>query len=324
MPIRTRQPSGVPTWPLVLLEGPELVGKTFAAAEFTASERVGECYWVAWGESAPDEYGAIPGTRFQIVDHDGSWLDIVGQIGDIHTAAATSWWEKPPVIVIDSATCEWEMLKDWISVRARESKAAQKLLREDPNADIKLSNVLWDDASSRHAELMKLLITFNGIVIVTARCKETVAVDSEGRPIAGTADYRIDAHRSLTHDATVWIRLSREEPATLIGCRSATFGVKPGAKPMRLPEFSIEHVLFDLMNYGAGPAKPRDITALVSDEAELAARARAAVRAYTIANGLDEDRVLGDFQRWRNEALKDCRDASAILAFLNQLKGRAA
>ncbi|WP_099024361.1 AAA family ATPase [Mycolicibacterium palauense] len=324
MAIRTRQPTGVPTWPLVLIEGPELSGKTYTAAAFTASQQIGECYWVAWGEAAPDEYAAIPGAQFQVVDHDGSWHDILGQVTEIHTAAATDWWGKPPVLIVDSMTSVWEMLKNWITVRARESKHAQKLLREDPNAEIKLSNVLWDDASDRHADLMRLLTTFNGIVVVTARCKESFAVDSEGRPIPNTADYRVDAHRTLTHDASVWVRLTREEPATLIGCRSVSLGISPAEKPLRFSNFTLDHLLFERLDYAAGGAKPRDVTALVADEAELAARARAAVRDYTRNSNLDEDVVLGEFYRSRGEALKDCRDVGAILAFLNHLKGRPA
>ncbi|OYN76833.1 hypothetical protein [Mycolicibacterium sphagni] len=315
MPLRTREPNQGQVWPLVLLEGPELSGKSFAAAEFTASERVGDCYWLPVGES--DDYGQLG--NYVVVEHDGSWHGILDQVGQVH-AVAQQPAAKPTVLVVDSMTFEWELLKDWITVRARESRQAQKLLREDPNADIKLSNVLWDDASERHAQLMGLLTTFNGIVVVTARCRETVAVDSDGRPIVDSLDYRVDAHRGLTHQATVWVRMSRQEAPTLIGCRCPDMRIRPGVDtPLRMPEFTLGGLLFNVLGYTAD-AQPRTIAPLIADETELCAQARAAIRAFTRDNELSQELVLQAFFKQHGMPLKDCTDLAVLRGFLQQLK----
>ena len=82
MTLQTRKPTGIPSWPIVLLTGVEKSGKTYAAAAASASEMVGRTLWLGIGEDDPDEYGAIPGTRFEIVVHDGTYRSILAaQIG---------------------------------------------------------------------------------------------------------------------------------------------------------------------------------------------------------------------------------------------------
>ena len=137
--------------------------KSWAAAQFTACDKIGQAYWLDLGEGAADEYIAIPGAKYDVIDHDGTWFDIVAQVREVAAVAATS--EKPVVLIIDSMTAEWDMIKDWISVRAKESKMAKRKLAEDPNAEIKPSMNLWNDAASRHYELMRMLMKFPGIVI---------------------------------------------------------------------------------------------------------------------------------------------------------------
>lgn len=277
MAIRTRKPTGIAPWPLVLLEGGEKVGKSYAAAEFTACDKLGQCYWLDLGEGSADEYGQIEGTDYLIVDHDGTWHDILGQVTEIHTAAADS--EKPVVLIIDSMTAEWELLKDWASMRARGSKYAQKQLREDPNAEIKPSMNLWNDAYDRHHQLMRLLMTFPGIVVMTARGKDVAALDSDGKPVAGSRDYRVEGHKTLPFDASVWVRLSRDEPPTVIGCRSVHSGIRPGVdRPQKYQDFSLEHLIFDVLKINPAESKARDMTDLVADELALANQARAAWR----------------------------------------------
>lgn len=296
-------------------------GKAAAAAAFTGSQHVGDAYWIDLGQDTADECAETPGADFMVVDHDGSWHDILSQVAQIHTVAAHRDGGKPPVLVINSMTAEWELLKDWITVRARESKNAQKLLRDDPNAEVKVSSILWDEAASRHGELMRYLATFKGVVVVIAGSRETVATDSDGRPVPHTVDYRVDAHRELTHAASVWVRMSRDEPPTLIGCRAPVSKVCPGVdRPLRFPAFNLEQLLCDELGYDLSASQPRSVTPLISDESVLAPQARNAVRQYTVTNGLDENKVLQDFYRQHGEPLKDCRDTAAILQFLADLK----
>ncbi|MFC7103887.1 AAA family ATPase [Nonomuraea rubra] len=202
MAIKTRKPTGVVPWPVVLLEGGEKAGKSWAAAELSASEKVGQTYWIDLNEGAADEYGAIPGARYLVVEHDGTWQDIVGQVAEIRqeAARAADAGEPPVVLVIDSMTAEWDLLKDWAANRAKGSRSNQQRLQRDPNAEVQVPMNLWNDATARHRRLMTVLMTFPGIVVMTARGKE---VASSTRP----------AGRSKGRRTTRW-RATRTSPST--------------------------------------------------------------------------------------------------------------
>ncbi|WP_082134267.1 AAA family ATPase [Mycolicibacter heraklionensis] len=317
--IRTRKPTGIPPWPLVLIEGPEKSGKSFAAAQFTASDKIGQAYWIDLGEGAADEYAAIHGADYLVVDHDGTWQDIISQVEEIHTAAADA--DKPVVLVIDSMTAEWEMLKDWASKRARESKFAKAKLREDVNAEIKPSMNLWNDAGDRHQKLMRLLMTFPGIVVVTARGKDVAALDKDGKPIPNTKDYRVEGHKTLPYDASVWVRLSRDEPPTVVGCRSVHSGIRPGVdSPLRYPEFSLEHLIFEVLKIDVAATQAREVTELVSDEKHLADEARSELLAWCQSNQVDPKQVAARFLESQGEELRATLDPSAVRNLLQALQ----
>lgn len=323
MTLKTRQPTGIPPWPLVLIEGPEKSGKSYAAAQFTACDKLGQCYWIDLGEGAADEYAAIPGAGYLVVDHDGTWPDIIDQITEVHALAAES--ENPVVLVIDSMTAEWDLLKDWASSRARESKFAKKLLRDDPNAEIKPSMNLWNDAGDRHHKLMRLLMTFPGIVVMTARGKEVAALGDDGKPIPNSRDYRVEGHKSLPFDASVWVRLSREEPPTVVGCRSVHHGIRPGVdKPQRFDDFTLEHLIFGVLGFDTKAARARALTDLVSDEKHLADAARAELGEFLRSNGIGYKAVAERFHESQGEALEDTRDPSAVRSLLQALQDERA
>jgi AAA domain len=319
--IKTRKPTGVAPWPLVLIEGPEKSGKSYAAAQFTACDKIGQAYWIDLGEGSADEYAAIEGADYLVVDHDGTWHDIVGQVEEIHAAAAGS--DKPVVLVIDSMTAEWDLLKDWTSRRALESKYAKRQLREDPNAEIKPSLALWNDAGDRHRSLMRLLMTFPGIVVLTARGKDIAALDDGGRPIPGAREYRVEGHKSLPFDASVWVRLSRDDAPTVVGCRSVHAGVRPGVdKPRRYADFSLDHLIFGVLRIDSS-AQARDVTQLVPNEKQLTDTARAALLQWCAANNVNPKEIAAQFHEERDEELATTLDSSAVWKFLERLKREA-
>jgi hypothetical protein len=43
---------------------------TWSCAALTASPKVGRCFWIDLAEGAADEYGAIPGADYEVVEHD--------------------------------------------------------------------------------------------------------------------------------------------------------------------------------------------------------------------------------------------------------------
>ena len=111
MTLRTRETTGVPNWPLILLEGPAQVGKSYQAAQFTGCDKVRQAYWMDFGEGAADEYGAVPGADYLIVEHDGTWSDIIGQLRDVRDEALKNTDGRPAVLVMDSMTNVWTCSK---------------------------------------------------------------------------------------------------------------------------------------------------------------------------------------------------------------------
>lgn len=316
---RLRKPTGVPNWPLVLLEGPAQVGKSYQAAQFTGCDKVGQAYWLDLGEGAADEYGAVPGADYMIVEHDGTWQDIIRQLAEVRDDALKSKDTKPPVLVVDSMSNLWDMLKSWTNVRARSSKYAKKLLATDPDAEIKAAPNLWNDAGDRHHQFVSLLTSFPGIVVMTAKGKETMAVDADGRPIPKQKDYSVEGHKSLPFAANVWVRLSREDPPLVVSFRSATQGLRPGVdKPQRYPDFTIEDLIFNTM--GLGKAQTRDVADLVTDEKALADAARTELGAFMREHNISYKQQSERFYREKGETLEDTRNPEAIQQLLAELR----
>lgn len=268
MTLKTRKPTGAVPWPLVLLEGEEKAGKSWAMAALSASEKVGDTYWFDLGEGAADEYGAIPGARYQIVEHDGTWRNILEQVRDVRDLAqkAHDNGEKPVVLCIDSMTNEWAMLTDWAEQRARRSDRGKEMLRKNPDAEVPVSPNYWNDANSRHRKLMTILMTFPGIVVVTARGKEVAEMDKKGNPVPNTKGYRVEGQKGLAYDASVWVRMFRTSPPQIVGARSVHAGIKPGTdNPRQVEDFSLEWLIFDVLKCDPRAAHTRDMPALDAD-----------------------------------------------------------
>ncbi len=269
MALKTRKPTGRVPWPLILVEGGEKAGKSWAAAVLTGSERVGRCRWLDLGEGAGDEYGAIPGANYEMCEHDGTWQSIIGAVEDARDEARTDAeaGQPPYVLIIDSMTLIWDMLKDWASNRARKTDSNKKKLREDPNAEIVVAPNFWNDANARHRRLMTMLMTFPGVVICTARGKEVAELDSKGTPITGRKGYRVEGHKDLAFDATVWLRLARDDEPLIVGCRSVHAGIQPGAdKARRVPGLELDRLIFDVLRCKPAEARVRDLIPLVAGD----------------------------------------------------------
>lgn len=324
MKLKTRKPTGAVPWPVVLIEGGEKSGKSWAAAEFSASERVGTTYWIDIREGAADEYGAIPGARYEVVEHDGTFGQIFAAVEAVRAEArrAAQAGELPTVLVIDSMSAEWDLLKEWAEDRARGSKRNQDRLKQDPAAEIDVSMNYWNDATARHRKLMTLLLTFPGIVVLTAKGKEVVAVDSAGKPLPNAPkDYKVEGQKNLAFDASVWVRMSRKSPPTVIGARSVHVGVRPGVdKPTQAKNFTIEWLVFDVLKCDPSRAHVR---ALPTGEPTEADEARGRLREWATGAGMDLRHVATAYESDTERSLRDETDADAIDEFLQGLQTEA-
>lgn len=279
---RVRPPSGVPSNPVILLEGGELTGKTYAALLLTASDRVGRSWMMQLGETDGDPYGAIIDpqgrpVRHQLVEHDGTWLDIITAAEQIHAAghAAVAAGELPPVWIFDSMSLEWEMLGTWANNRAAASDRNKGILAKDPNADIDVGHLYWNAVNRRHSRLMGLFRTFPGIVVLTARGKYVTKFEG-GKPTK-QREYTLDAQKQLGFHTKLWVRLARNERPVIIGARLPNGGVDPGQDhPVRIDgrrderfrgvEFSLEWLVFDFMGYDPARAQVHSLNEPVVDD----------------------------------------------------------
>lgn len=257
--LKTRPPTGRVPWPLILVEGPEKSGKSYAIAALSASAKVGQTYWIDLGEGSADEYGAVEGARYLVVDHNGTWAGIYGAVEAVHAEAqrAQAAGEPPVVLAIDSMTAEWDMLKDWATNRARKRRGVT-----DPNVEVKVAMDLWNDANARHGRLMRLLMTFPGIAVITARGKPIAMIGDDGKPVEGRKEYKVEGQKYLAFDASCWVRLDREEPGHVVGLRSVHAGIRPGRdKPKDLPDdWTLEWLIFEALRCDPTGSHARKLT----------------------------------------------------------------
>ncbi|QXG07449.1 P loop NTPase protein [Mycobacterium phage RitSun] len=292
--LKTRKPTGVVPWPLVLIEGSEKSGKSYMAAQFTASEKVGRCLWIDWGEGAGDEYAAIPGTEYELVEHDGTWPCILDQVKAARDVAqqALDGNEKPVVLIIDSMTAEWDFLKEWVDNKARRREANLKKLERDPEAEIVISTDLWNLATARHKELMRVLMRFPGIVVMIARGADQVAMEN-GKPTSQRT-WKVEGQKNLAFDASVWVRLNRGEHPQIIGARSVHAGIIPGEdKPRRVPDLTLEQLVFDILKCDPKTAHVRELESVQDRVLELMDLI-AAAESRDVLTGLWRDAKAGE------------------------------
>ncbi|UAW08542.1 RecA-like DNA recombinase [Mycobacterium phage MadMen] len=294
MSLKTRPPTGAVPWPLILVEGGEKAGKSWAAAVLSSSEKVGRTLWIDWAEGAADEYGAIPGARYEVIEHDGTWTSIMEQVRAAKDEAqrAIDAGEKPVVLVIDSMTAEWDDLKEWVDTKARRRESNRKKLEKDPEAEIQITTDLWNLATARHKELMRVLMRFPGIVVMIARGADQVAMEN-GKPTSQRT-WKVEGQKNLAFDASVWVRLNRGEHPQIIGARSVHAGIIPGEdKPRRVPDLTLEQLVFDILKCDPKTAHVRELESVQDRVLELLDLI-AAAESRDVLTGLWRDAKAGE------------------------------
>ncbi|QYC54852.1 RecA-like DNA recombinase [Mycobacterium phage Zizzle] len=294
MTLKTRPPTGAVPWPLILVEGGEKAGKSWAAAVLSSSEKVGRTLWIDWAEGAADEYGAIPGARYEVIEHDGTWTSIMEQVRAAKDEAqrAIDAGEKPVVLVIDSMTAEWDDLKEWVDTKARRRESNRKKLEKDPEAEIQITTDLWNLATARHKELMRVLMRFPGIVVMIARGADQVAMEN-GKPTSQRT-WKVEGQKNLAFDASVWVRLNRGEHPQIIGARSVHAGIIPGEdKPRRVPDLTLEQLVFDILKCDPKTAHVRELESVQDRVLELMDLI-AAAESRDVLTGLWRDAKAGE------------------------------
>ena len=216
-----RKPTGIPSWPITLLAAGEKNGKTYTAIEATASPLVGHGYVVACGEDDPDEYGQIPGARFDIAEHDGTHRGMLQALKDASAQPRVDP-AKPNLLILDGAGRWWELLSDKANEAAhvRAKKAAAKYNKAyDPDDEVTVHPDLWNTAKSRWYDVVDVLRAHDGPVIVTALLENQVVMDAAGKP---TKDrhWKIKAQKNLSADVGAVIEAPEYREWYVTGTRS--------------------------------------------------------------------------------------------------------
>lgn len=243
---RTRRPTGKPSWPFLLVAGREGAGKSWACAQASASDLIGRTLWVGVGEDDPDEYALIPGADFEIVEHDGTYRDILAAIE--WATQQDSPDGRPVLVVVDSATRIWDLLcdmaQDSANDRARRKQSQTNGSRGqsttgDTEADIHMD--LWNIAKGRWANIIDALRAHSGPVAMTARMDE-VTVMAGGKPTT-QKEWRIKAEKSLPYDVTHIVELPERGAAFLAKAKTARMEVP---RRIPLPGFTVDKLWRDL------------------------------------------------------------------------------
>lgn len=226
-PARTfRKPTGLPSWPVLLLAGREKTGKSFHAALASSSNLIDRTFWIGWGEKDPDEYGALDGARFEIVVHNNRLDDLRASLEDVVAIPRTN---KPHLLVVDSTTKIWETLRE-----KAHYLAAQRGKR-GPDGEFIVSMDLWNKVSMEWQGILSTIRLHNGPVILTARL-DTVSVVENGKPTGKKAE-KIQGQKSIAYDVDAIVEMPERGQADLTGARSVIYRL-PERTP--LPDFTVD------------------------------------------------------------------------------------
>ena len=232
--LKTRKPTGRPGWPIILLAGVEGGGKSWAAAEASGLPLFDRAFYLEIGERMADEYGAVPGARFEIIEHNGTYLDL---LSSAQLASRLQPEEgKANLLIVDSISEMWQLLQDeaqWVANQRAKG-------RKDPNGDRQITMDLWNFAKSRYDDFMQVLRIFPGPVIITARLDNVSMVDG-GRP-TGEKIWKPRAEKNTPYYAQVVAQARRPREWTITKVASTKMQLAPSGE-MSFPDFSVGALL---------------------------------------------------------------------------------
>ncbi|MFD5864406.1 hypothetical protein ACFWGP_05610 [Agromyces sp. NPDC127015] len=215
MALKTRRPSGKPTWHITLLTGKEKVGKSHWIAEASACRLIHRTFWLPVGELDPDEYGIIPGADFEIIEHDGTLEDIIYQLTEAVMEDPGPNGE-PNLIAVDSAGLIWTMLVERAQAIADARVAARHGGEIPEGMPVEIPSDVWTRTRKQWGEFMRVLRMHHGPVLLTAR---TDTITLNGVDGERSAD-KVKAEKNLVYDVDSVIEMPTRGELILSGVRS--------------------------------------------------------------------------------------------------------
>lgn len=270
MALKTRKPTGKPPWPVALVAGMEKAGKSFAAAEASASPLIDRTFWFSQGEDDPDEYGAIEGARFEIVEYDGTFRDLYLKMKE--AAAEPMDPAKPHLWVLDSGTKLWDLISDMAQVeknrRWEKRQQAGKTVEVIPGEGLRVDFDLWTVARTRWDAILELMSSHQGPSIITARLEKKVVVDERSGEPTKEREWKVLAQKMLPFEVGVVIELHARGEAYLTGVRSLRFQPTQARTPY--PDFTMHDLWTKLGLAEEGAVGPRIHTQVTGEESAAA------------------------------------------------------
>lgn len=225
---RTIRPAtGRPSWPVTLIAGREKAGKSYSAALASASDLIDRTFWISYGEKDPDEYGAVPGSRIEIVENDNTLTDLADAI---QFAMTQPKGDKPHLLVIDSTSKVWE------SITARVNATAAKRGKRDRNGELVVGTDIWNKGNAEWAKLLNIIRRWDGPVILTARLDQVTVMDDRGLPTKDKTE-KIKTQKNLPYDVDAIVEMPTRGQAILTGVRSVTYDFPERAE---IPNFTVD------------------------------------------------------------------------------------
>lgn len=238
--IVTRRPSGKVPWPMLCVAGVEKAGKSYGAALFSASDLIDRTFYIEIGEGAADQYGDLPGARYEIVEHDGSYDGIGRAIWAATMQPRPNG--KPHAIVIDSLTELWDMLGDEQQLKANQRAAARaaEAKKPGPTEEAQITMDLWNLAKKKWRKVIDMLRVYDGPTILLTRL-ELATVMKNGKPTT-EREWKIRGEKNLAFECDGIVKMYAPQTAKLSGLRSTRLQVPPGSE-LPLPNFTIDGLL---------------------------------------------------------------------------------
>lgn len=252
MTLTTRKPTGLPPWPVLLIAGGEKTGKSYSCALASASPKVDRTLWVSVGEQDPDQYAALEGADFEIVEHDGSVAGILRVLTEI---ASLPPQDPPTLLVVDSMTRLWDMVTDQL-----QATATARAQRNGKGAEVAISMDLWNRGKGMWRHIVQAINAHHGPVLLTARLEPVTVMDDRGKPTPIKAD-KIKTEKSLPYDVDGVIQMPERGRTIISGLRSLLVRLDG---PTEYPDFTVDALWSSL---GLGVTSPRRVSEPVEAEA---------------------------------------------------------
>lgn len=277
--LRTRKPLTGQVWPLILLTGGEFSGKTTAAGLAAESGRFGRTWVLPFGED-PDQIAEYDPAA-EIVEHDGTLYEFAAAVEQVAAVvnAQPLVDGKPQLVLVDSGSVLWDLLSAIAEARARKSDEAAADLMRNPYASVNIGPLNWSAVNKMWQRIIRQLKSMQAVVVMTARGKDGVVVDSRGQidnqaARRGDKSYRVAVQSETPFEAHAFVKLDRAEPPAILGVRVGKRGLRPGidepiicdGKPrtrngreITYPPFTLEWLVFDLMKFDPAGARTAEI-----------------------------------------------------------------